>query len=249
MNLTCTLKEGFQIILYCGGFLIAGCSSSSNPTEKSVTPMLSSYLAGMRECLPIMHGFPYTEYLASKWDEMEPLEHAGLVLKSDILVPSPEEGPEHTRGRHYMAKKFDLSQAGKEVYVERSGWNGAIPNLCLGKRQLERVDSISPPTTNFAGISVVKVSFKYKILAERWIESDKEVSKVFAKNAQDALGEVGKVKGDTISLVLTKKGWVIESLAETEELVISRDLENSLFGSSKSNSGIGAFLQKHLLGI
>ena len=208
------MKNNVLCIMVLGTFLLAGCGSKNDASEKNLSEATNAYLVKKGQlCLGLAAKWPVDLQDSDrgvgsvKGSEMAALEKVGLVRSQEASVEiTPLSG---TRPVKSKVLRYELTDDGKKFYQEKEvpgliGQKESRGDICFGQQALDTVIKTEGPIT-IGDRKEMTLYYTYKIenLAD-WAKSP-DVQSTFP-GIVSTINGAGKTTLNQ-NLILTDHGW------------------------------------------
>jgi hypothetical protein len=208
------MKNDVLCVMVLGTFLLVGCGSKNDATEKNLSDATNAYLVKKGQlCLGIATKWPVNLQDSDrgpgsvKGSEMAALEKIGLVRSQETETEvTPLSGARPVRVK---VLRYELTDDGKKFYQEKEapgliGQKESRGDICFGQQALDTVVRTEGPIT-VGDKKEVTLYYTYKIenLAD-WAKNP-DVQSVFP-GIVSTINGAGKTTLNQ-NLILTDHGW------------------------------------------
>jgi hypothetical protein len=214
LSLEETMKNNVLCIMVLGTFLLAGCGSKNDASEKNLSEATNAYLVKKGQlCLGLASKWPVDLQESDRGQgivrgsQMAALEKAGLVRSHEAETEiTPLSG---ARPVKVKVLRYELTDDGKKFYQEKEapgliGQKESRGDICFGQQALDTVVRIEGPVA-VGDKTEMTLYYTYKIenLAD-WAKSP-DVQNTFP-GIVSTINGAGKTTLNQ-NLILTDHGW------------------------------------------
>lgn len=247
-------KKAFILPLLA--LFLSHCGSPLDPSRSNLKKPLSKAVALEKSCVQVAAQFPHTEGAASAWERFTPYEQAGLVKRANILQVADRAPNQHQRGRKYKAVKFELTELGTAHYSKINTGNmfQQAYGFCYASGKLENIHKISEVEVDYNRRKRLTAHYTYTLEPEKWFEEATKADDELSAQLKKESGNLSEKREGSKELFLTKTGWKLEDdIQNPDEYVLGEAPKRSMLpfgggGGGSSKNGVGAWLQRFILG-